>query len=156
MFVPSRFLRIAHVQAPRARCAKTTRLAPKAAGSSKAESALQKADISMKAPSLRKPPLKGRILAGCRQRSPKKRRTYEAQVSQKFRRAPHAAMSPFKSRNRTSFANSRNAQKPKGASAQKVGGTPKRSSDSKADSLPKIESRQQHRKTAEPKIIPAS
>ncbi len=108
MFVPSRFLRIAHVQAPRARCAKTTRLAPKAAGSSKAESALQKADISMKAPSLRKPPLKGRILAGCRQRSPKKRRTYEAQVSRKFRRAPHAAMSPFKSRNRTSFANSQN------------------------------------------------
>lgn len=108
MFVPSRFLRIAHVQAPRARCAKTTRLAPKAAGSSKAESALQKADIFMKAPSLRKPPLKGRILAGCRQRSPKKRRTYEAQVSRKFRRAPHAAMSPFKSRNRTSFANSQN------------------------------------------------
>lgn len=91
MFVPSRFLRIAHVQAPRARCAKTTRLAPKAAGPSKAESALQKADISMKAPSLLKPPLKGRILAGCRQRSPKKRRTYEAQVSRKFRRAPHAA-----------------------------------------------------------------
>ena len=71
MFVPSRFLRIAHVQAPRARCAKKARLAPKAAGPSKAESALQKADIFMKAPSLRKPPLKGRILAGCRQRSPK-------------------------------------------------------------------------------------